>query len=200
MKQKAHRLLALKISPEAFGSTYEREKAFEFSEWKARLENPLAHTWVASEHSANDQNEDENEVLGREWLGSVVLFGPLDSSSAYNKTRNVCMIFDIYALFVLPSARGLGLGRRLMEAAIGHAKSLARERQAKELIIKISYRAENVKALKLYQTLGFALKSSVEDSFQGEKQDQNTQMLDMALKLDVTTGCIEGSRPYETFD
>lgn len=46
-KYKALRLHALKTDPKAFGSTYEREVAFEDEEWLKRLTNTDAITIVA---------------------------------------------------------------------------------------------------------------------------------------------------------
>lgn len=44
---KAFRLFSLKYAPEAFGSTYAREIAFEDNVWYERLRNPISNTFMA---------------------------------------------------------------------------------------------------------------------------------------------------------
>jgi hypothetical protein len=44
---KAFRLFSLKYAPEAFGSTYAREIAFEDNVWYERLWNPISNTFMA---------------------------------------------------------------------------------------------------------------------------------------------------------
>lgn len=48
-RYKAFRLLALKTSPEAFGSTYARERAFTDDVWYNRLATPNATTFITTE-------------------------------------------------------------------------------------------------------------------------------------------------------
>jgi len=46
-RYKEFRLLSLKVAPEAFGSTLERELAFTDETWHSRLANPQAVTFLA---------------------------------------------------------------------------------------------------------------------------------------------------------
>jgi len=57
--------------------------------------------------------------------------------------------FEIAKLAVAPHARGLGLGRRLMESAIYLAKSLAAVR------LVLSSHSRLIAAIRLYESLGF---------------------------------------------
>lgn len=43
---KAFRLLSLQLSPEAFGSSYDREAAFPPETWASRLNNPIAFNTI----------------------------------------------------------------------------------------------------------------------------------------------------------
>jgi hypothetical protein len=62
-RYKSFRLLALKTSPEAFGSTYAREAAFTDDVWHNRLMNPAAATFFAQQD-------------GR-LLSTITILGPL---------------------------------------------------------------------------------------------------------------------------
>lgn len=62
-RYKEFRLLSLKVAPEAFGSTLERERAFTDETWYDRLANPKAVTFLA--------------LQGGRVIGSLTTVGPL---------------------------------------------------------------------------------------------------------------------------
>lgn len=163
-KQKALRLQSLLTSPESFSSTYERESAFDDSVWEARLRNPSAYTHTAvsrlREGSLADDvlySQDELKMLLEcEWAGSAVLVGPatMDSQEEHG---SVC-VFDIFGLFVLPGARGTGLGSALMDACIEHARRLAGALEVEKVKVRVSVACGNAKVMRFYQRLGFVEK------------------------------------------
>jgi ribosomal protein S18 acetylase RimI-like enzyme len=159
-KQKELRLQALRLSPDSFSSTYDREVAFSDYEWEVRLQNPLAFTFIAVE-LPNDQspNGDDCVLTESEWDGFGVLFGPVgedgSSSSDNVTTGQECPTFGIFGLYVLPDVRKVGVGKKLTEAIIEHGKLLAKEKGAGDVVFKISAAPTNVAALRLYENLGF---------------------------------------------
>jgi GNAT superfamily N-acetyltransferase len=156
-KQKALRLQSLLISPESFSSTYKREILFTDADWEARLKNPSAHTLIAvrsirplAAYKANDDHHDlgtDGDYVEGEWVGSAVLVGPGENPSSAFPT------FDINALFVLPEARGTGLGAQLIESAASTAQKLASG--ASSVLIRASVAHGNERVLKLYERAGF---------------------------------------------
>lgn len=171
--QKTLRLQALQISPDAFCSTYAREVAFSDKEWEKRLQNPLAHTIVAyfspPPSESCQPHHDKYDLLAQgHWVGSAVLLGPVhlypgdvqrevsgDSFDNGQGSRKA-VEFVIAAVWVSPAVQRQGLGRRLMEASVAHALSIAKEeKQVEEVVLKIATAISNETALKAYEAWGF---------------------------------------------
>ena len=76
----------------------------------------------------------EGELLG----SMVVLF------------RSGAQVARIYSLAVSPAARGMGIGRRLMVRAEREARARGCDR------LRLEVRLDNVPAIRLYESLGFA--------------------------------------------
>lgn len=125
----ALRLSALQDAPTAFGSSYEEEKDFPV----AMIEGRLAF-------------HPDRGVFGafveRELVGLVAL-GRDNKKKLEHKAL-------IWGLYVSPSARGKGLGRRLLLQALALAKSVSGISQA-----NLSVNARNAHAIQLYESLGF---------------------------------------------
>ncbi|KAF1975091.1 hypothetical protein BU23DRAFT_380697, partial [Bimuria novae-zelandiae CBS 107.79] len=162
-KSKAFRLHSLLTSPQSFSSTYEREAAFSHSDWEARLKNPLAYTFVAkstptptpspSVPAPSTHGEHISSFLTSDWVGSAVLFGP--KPTEYDTNSGSTALFDIYGLFVLPSAQGIGLGTALMEACTTHAAPLAAAMNVDKAVVRVSVTKGNERVLELYRRIGF---------------------------------------------
>ncbi|KAJ3579333.1 hypothetical protein NPX13_g1227 [Xylaria arbuscula] len=75
-KYKPFRLASLQQDPQAFGSTYERELAFDEETWLSRIKNPLATTFVAVR-----ADNSSNQIVA-----STALIGPLPSTTAITTT------------------------------------------------------------------------------------------------------------------
>ncbi|KAH7114264.1 hypothetical protein B0J11DRAFT_618965 [Dendryphion nanum] len=153
---KCFRLQSLQMSPESFSSSYQREATFSDVEWEARLQNPLASSFTAIKMPGNNVATDRVEELANaQWLGMAVLYGPLEPASSESDSSVAKLHFEIFALYVLPDARGSGIGKSLIDAAIAHGRLLGRGTGTKEVVIHISVTPGNTKVLKLYQGLGF---------------------------------------------
>ena len=159
-KQKALRLQSLLTSPASFSSTYERESAFSESDWVSRLQNPLAYSYIArrglqpapSTNHVRTPEEVLQTFLNSEWVGSATLYGPAITGDRSDDS----VVMDIYGLFVLPEARGSGLGNALLEGCVGHARDLGRDMKVHKVTVRVSVAHGNKKVLKLYEKVGFA--------------------------------------------
>jgi GNAT superfamily N-acetyltransferase len=122
------RLRALADSPDAFGSTFERERAHAKGEWLR---------WISGWESA--VNRLVVAVDEDEWIGMAVGSRTGDDERAH-----------LYAMWVDPRARRAGIGRRLFEAVLSWAEAEG----ATE--IELGATAINRGAVVFYERLGFA--------------------------------------------
>ncbi|WP_369869724.1 N-acetyltransferase family protein [Achromobacter sp. AONIH1] len=124
------RLDALRETPEAFGSSYEEEHTLTLDDIRA---------WVATDI--------ENAMFG------VFIDGALAGMTGVGRQHRLKMRHkaQIWSVYVAPAARGRGLARRLMLAAIDHAGGMRGVRQ-----LQLSVTAGNLAARALYESLGFA--------------------------------------------
>ena len=119
------RLDGLRQDPDAFASTFERESAM-----------PLA--WFA-ERIVN------GNVFGafvRRELAGVAGYWPQQGEKESHKAT-------LWGMYVRASARGAGLGERLIEAVVEHAASRVEQ-------LQLGVAAGNAAALRLYIKAGFA--------------------------------------------
>ena len=118
------RLEGLKRHPAAFGSTYEIE-----------CERPLS--WFEERRNGAEMFGafKEGQLLGI--AGFVPQQGPKEAHKGH-----------LIAMYVRPEARKLGVGRRLAEAVIDHARGRVE-------ILKLCVIAGNEPARRLYAKLGF---------------------------------------------
>ncbi len=122
------RLEALQKDPEAFASSYEEEKEYTLETYADRLKSENVFTYGAF----------ENDKL----CGVVTLV-----RETKRKTRHKVTIF---AMYVSPEIRKMGVGKRLMEAAIEKAKQMGGVEQ-----ITLTVVSTNESAKKLYHLYGF---------------------------------------------
>ncbi|KAI0508544.1 hypothetical protein F5B22DRAFT_391143 [Xylaria bambusicola] len=163
------RLASLQQDPQAFGSTYEREIAFDEETWLGRIKNPLAKTFVAVRTHSN------------QIVASTSLIGPLpnatvssnpyqvitaapgegdtkdtnsnsDSDDSANKAP---VYFQMSAVYTLPTARGCGLAKALIKAATGEACDRAHS-QRRPLALSVVVYPDNAAAISVYERCGFA--------------------------------------------
>jgi GNAT superfamily N-acetyltransferase len=117
------RLTALAEAPYAFGSTYEQEAVFTESQWRGRI-NERSVTFFAYRDAGS---------------GPVGLAGVYVEDGAAN----------LVSMWVLPAARGRGVGEALVEAAA----SWARARGFGTLFLWVT--ESNAPARRLYARCGF---------------------------------------------
>ncbi|MDJ0976822.1 MAG: GNAT family N-acetyltransferase [Planctomycetota bacterium] len=119
------RLRALADAPDAFWTTVEQDEQRPLDEWRTRLENPSAATFLA----AGDADD----------LGIVTgIASPDEDGVAW-----------LMSMWVDPGARGLGIGVALIEAVIAWAREKGFER------LRLEVGTANVAATRLYERMGF---------------------------------------------
>lgn len=127
------RLAGLQESPEAFGSTYAREAAFDEAEWRARAAD---NAWFVAVDDHHPTEGDPAEVGG-------IVAGFRDPDVPPHQRHLV-------AMWVAPAARGSGVARDLVMAVV----EWARADGATELTLGVA--DGNDRARALYMRCGFA--------------------------------------------
>lgn len=122
------RLAALQTNPEAFGSSYEEEVNFSTATFQDRLQSANVWTFGAFE---------QGQLIGTATLVKETKL----------KLQHKAHIFAVY---VSPKKRGLGIGRSLIEEVINKARNLNNVEQ-----LNLSVVTTNTAAVKLYKSLGF---------------------------------------------
>ena len=131
-RQRAFRLRALADAPMAFGSTLAREEAFTDDVWRQRAERGA---------SGADNVTFVAEQDGR-WLG--IATGLASDPDVPDDPRPA-----LVGMFVLPEARGRGVGTALVNAVV----DWARQRRATALCLWVT--ATNDPAIALYEKCRF---------------------------------------------
>ncbi|KAL9089600.1 MAG: hypothetical protein Q9165_005632 [Trypethelium subeluteriae] len=175
------RFQSLQLAPESFGATYEAEVQKTPEHWTSRIVNPNATTFVAyrcDQYKIQDSSIDPSKAYSdAEWLGWTVLLGPNYGPAEFSLHTSPWSVIHqdpehgrdkdkgqesrilprwlINGMFVMPEARGLGLGRALMNAALGRAAEKSRESGAETLKCTIIVDKENDPARTLYLRSGF---------------------------------------------
>ncbi|MEA5450731.1 GNAT family N-acetyltransferase [Leptolyngbya sp. CCNP1308] len=126
------RLQALRESPTAFASSYEQEVRLSLGDFAARL-RPNDDSASGVFGAFNDRNH---------------LTGMLGFSRETRLKR--VHIGTLWSMYVLPEFRSQGVGARLLDSAIAHARLLDGLRQ-----LTLSFTAGNVAAGALYRSRGF---------------------------------------------
>lgn len=124
------RLSALKLNPEAFGSTYEREVGFSLETVKERVK-PTGDKYIVG---AFDD--------GKSLVGMVTFV-----RESNLKIRHKGNVFGMY---IAPDNRGQGLGKSLMKELIRRAQECDGLEQLNLTVV-----STNVFAKRLYKSLGF---------------------------------------------
>ena len=125
----ALRLDALREAPSAFGSSYEEESEFSAAVVEGRL--------------APKQDRGPFGAFQNEELVGLVALGRENLKKLSHKAL-------IWGMYVSPSARGQGVGRALLSAALSLARSVPEIQQ-----VNLCVNANNVNAIRLYESVGF---------------------------------------------
>ncbi|WP_179213877.1 GNAT family N-acetyltransferase [Rhizobium sullae] len=119
------RLEALANHPEAFGASWEEEQSLSEAHFAGRLENGLV-------------------------IGGLSDDGILAGTIGVSKSKAIKMqhIGSIWGMYVRQAARGTGLSRLLLSAAIDEVGTTLRS-------LRLSVVSSNVPAIRLYKSMGF---------------------------------------------
>lgn len=126
------RLSALKINPEAFGSTYEREMKFSLETIIERIK-PTKDRFVLGAF------DDSGALAG------IVTFMRENGIKTSHKG-------NVFGMYVAPESRGKGYGKLLMKELIDRARNCEGLEQ-----INLAVVSDNETAKKLYKSVGFEL-------------------------------------------
>jgi len=151
------RLAALADAPSAFGSSFAREARFTEEQWRGRI-NERSLTFLAHDDSAKPAAAASTALAGAEPADR----GPADQGPAGTRPDSALPAglagvyvedgeADLVSMWVRPSARGLGAGEALVEAAA----EWARARGYPTLFLWVT--ESNAPARRLYERLGFTL-------------------------------------------
>lgn len=124
------RLKALHDHPEAFGSDYETARArgpHYTDEWFGEGVNRLFGAYIP-----------EGDVVAQ--------------AGVFGESGKQSHIANVISVYTHPDWRGRGISRRLVEAAIAHAKVFPQLSH-----LRISVNAENISALRIYERAGFEM-------------------------------------------
>ena len=130
------RLQALLDAPHAFGSSYEAEAKRSNYEWQQVIETALA-----SGKNHVNLAESDGVVCGLVWC---------------KLSDRETGLAEIFQMWVNPKHRGMGVGEKLLQAAIGCARNHSMER------IGLEVTATNSAAAAFYQSQGFQQVGEIE--------------------------------------
>ncbi|MCJ1355764.1 MAG: hypothetical protein MMC33_005756 [Icmadophila ericetorum] len=166
------RLLSLKLSPEAYASTYEQEAEFIPDVWIGRVKNPAALHIVATIPKTDKTDDMDDE----EWVGLIVVIRKRAdedadaSKSPWSKSSDPANMnqftrlpgidpgsrwFQVNGMFVHPSVRQRGLGKKLIEASLAwiHDRMRVLDQPSSKVVILVD--VGNEAAIGLYRSTGF---------------------------------------------
>lgn len=151
-RYKALRLSALQRSPMAFGSLFAEENAYSDHVFARRLEQTSGNVVFGAF---------DGELI----VGTAGMFVHERTSERHRGT--------LCGVYVAPEARGLGLGRALVERVIAHA-------EAHVVILDAKVVASNAPATRIYHALGFRQYGLEKKSLhiQGQFLDQELLAID----------------------
>lgn len=132
---RALRLRSLAEHPEAYGASFSEESARGFEEDRARL-------------AAKEGRDDDLVLAAFDGSRAVGLVGVVRQAPHRSKLRHKAMLWGVY---VAPEARGRGVGRLLIEAALREIS-----RAADIELVQLGVGAQNQAARALYLATGFA--------------------------------------------
>lgn len=138
-KYREIRLEALKTNPTAFSNAYEDVVKYAEEKWRKQLEQ---------------SQKRDGEFYLFAFDGDKVI----GMNGAYWKNKPVLRhVAEVFGVFVNPGYRGKGVGRRLMEDVILEIK-----KNPQFMKIRIGVNAENIPALKLYESFGLKVVGKLE--------------------------------------
>jgi len=132
------RLLALADAPDAFGTTLVEEAALPDDAWWQRLAGGARRTLLAWHPAVT-----AGDGAGHATPAGIALVGPVAGEEEAVGDHGV------YGLFVVPAARGLGVGQALLAASARIARGAGAAR------LRLDVGDHNTPAQRLYHRVGF---------------------------------------------
>lgn len=126
----------------AFGSNFAREEAFDDGVWISRLMDPLNRVIVAIDDTTQ-------EIVSAAFLREL---SPTTNSDCSESLP--ALLFAIYGVWTLPSARRQGIALAVLEEAKQLAKDIAKV-EGRECHLEVDAYEHNTGALNLYSRAGF---------------------------------------------
>lgn len=155
----ALRLEALQTNPEAFGASYEDT-----------LQNWTAESYTAARVPSEDS---DNVIFCAEKAGEFVgMMGFVREKSA--KTKHTGFIWGVFAK---PSLRGQGIGKKLLNAIIDHARSCENLS-----MITLSVVTENQAAIALYEKMGFTIWGTQNDALRDSQKSYDMHYMSYRIE------------------
>lgn len=153
----ALRLRGLRESPSAFGSTYEEE-----------VDRPLEMV------AARLKESDDSAVVGA-FGGDGALLGMGGvHREGKRKARHRA---GIWGMYVVPEARGQGVGRALLQALVEHARGMGGVER-----LELGVESGNTAARTLYHASGFTTYGVQPDAYRADGQSWDAELMTMALE------------------
>lgn len=152
---KTLRLRSLKEEVKSFVARYESEVKEPDEFWLNRLRDDRAiHLLLVRE----DPPGGNTALLQKEWVGFVVVLAP--DMKEKSEGRSTLQEWYMAALYIEPEARGLGLGKKLVQATFDYIKTTSNREEGESVCYQTNVVHGNDKALELYQKLGFRIVDS----------------------------------------
>lgn len=155
------RIMALRESPDVFTASIEEEEAFSEDEMAARAVPEAPGVFLGA-------------FAGGELVGMA---GYIANSRPKTRHKGVMV-----AVYVAPQWRAEKLGHQLVEAVIGHARSVG------ATLLHCTVRADNVPARRLYLSLGFVPYGLERDAIFADGRFFDDELLALDLRNGLHAG------------
>ena len=171
------KLDALQRAPEAFSAEFNAESQLPHSVWLSRIIEPGTTTLVCvatatDKHTDGDASTPDNErlkaLLEGEWTGTFTLIGPIPredylfpkSGQPEPGLEGFETRWQLTSLFTLPKFRGLGIARRLTEAAIQFGQHTSNKLgsatgRVVQTRVRLIVHPKNLGVVAMYEKFGF---------------------------------------------
>lgn len=157
-KYREIRLEALKTNPTAFLNTFEDVKKYPEEKWRKQLEQSQKRDGAFFLFAF-----DGKKVIGMNGVYWV-------------KKPVIKHVAEVFGVFVNPNYRDKGIGKRLMEEVISEIK-----KNPQFTKIKLGVNAENIPALKLYESFGLKIVGKLEKELKFGERYYNELLLELII-------------------
>jgi GNAT superfamily N-acetyltransferase len=175
VKFRNFKLDALLSAPEAFSAEFDSESQLPHSTWLSRITESsttilvcVATNTYTDEYAPTLGDEQIKTLLEGEWTGTFTLIGPVsrahyiwpESGQPEPGPEGSETRWQLTSLFTLPAYRGLGIAKRLTEAAVEFGKNASNEmsRATGRVVrtrVRLIVHPKNTGVVKMYEKFGF---------------------------------------------